>query len=328
MEITQNPEEITIEDHLDTLKKEHETRFLAQELERLIEEEEELEEMAAADEEMETMAQKEIEALQQQKKGVKEKIRAILQKQYQDDRYPNTIIVEIRSGAGGDEAAIFAGNLARMYRRYAQEKGWSVEKIEENRGDHGGYKEVTYQIEGKEIYKFLAFETGVHRVQRVPETEKSGRIHTSTASVAILPVREEKSIDIDENDVAVSFSRAGGKGGQNVNRRETAVQLKHKPSGVQVRCTEERTQRRNRERAWEILEAKLEQRQREKRQQKREKKRQQQIGSAERHEKIRTYNFQQDRITDHRIEESWHNIEEIMDGKLDPIIEKMTAARE
>lgn len=320
--------DIDITEHIDELKKNPKTRFLAGEFVRLEDKIAEVEEMSEEDEEMRELAEEELETVRKQKQAVEENIREILEKDQQEEQFPNKIIMEIRAGAGGDEAALFAGDLARMYLRYAQEKGWGVTKIEDSPGTHGGYKEVSYEMKGKDIYKKLRFETGVHRVQRIPETEKSGRIHTSTASVAILPVRKKKTINIDQNDIEMETSRAGGKGGQNVNKVETAVRLIHKPTGLSVRSTESRTQRKNRENAMRILEAKLEELQREKERKQREEKRRSQIGSGDRSEKIRTYNFPQDRITDHRINESWHNIESILEGQLDEMLDTLQKAQE
>jgi peptide chain release factor 1 len=191
----------------------------------------------------------------------------------------------------------------------------------------GGVKEADYEIKGKDIYKEMRFETGVHRVQRIPSTEKAGRIHTSTASVAILPIRKQKQIHIKDEDIEMTFSRSGGAGGQNVNKVESAVQITHKPTGIQVRCTEDRTQLKNRERALEILEAKLEEKQREKEASERASHRKDQIGTGGRSEKIRTYNFPQDRITDHRINESWSNIEAVMSGEIGDILQALADAQ-
>lgn len=231
------------------------------------------------------------------------------------------IIIEIRAGTGGDEAAIFAGDLARMYQRYAAKKGWVFKILDFNKTSLDGYKSLIAQISGEGVYEALRHESGVHRVQRIPKTEKGGRIHTSTASVAILPVVEAKEIKINENDLEISFSRAGGPGGQNVNKVETAVRIVHKPTGIVVSSREERSQYANRERAMEVLRAKLYEIERLKLSGDISAMRREQIGSGERSEKIRTYNFPDDRITDHRLGKKWHNIEKILDGELDPILE-------
>jgi len=232
----------------------------------------------------------------------------------------NKAILEIRAGAGGDEAALFAADLFRMYQAYSAKKNWAFMVLDESKNDLGGYKEVVAELRGKNVYDALKYESGVHRIQRVPATEKSGRIHTSTASVAIMPVAEEKEIEIKESELEVTFSRAGGPGGQNVNKVETAVRLLHKPTGIVISSRTERSQLANRERALEILRAKLLDEKLRKEEEAARKERKEQIGTADRSEKIRTYNFLQDRVTDHRVNKSWHNIEKIMDGDLDPIV--------
>lgn len=225
--------------------------------------------------------------------------------------FPNEMILEVRAGAGGEEALLFAEELAEMYKNYALRQGWGVEKI----------SDLSYEIRGKDCYKKLRFETGVHRIQRVPETEKMGRVHTSTASVAILPIRKKTTIEIKPSDLEIETSRSGGAGGQNVNKVETAVRIIHKPTGIDVRSTAQRNQLKNREMAMSILIAKLEKLKEEEEAAKYSADRKSQIGTADRSEKIRTYNVLQDRITDHRIKQNWHNIEKILEGDIDPIIE-------
>ncbi|MBI5742821.1 MAG: PCRF domain-containing protein [Candidatus Niyogibacteria bacterium] len=238
---------------------------------------------------------------------------------------PNSIMIEIRAGAGGDEAALFAYTLTEMYKKYAASKKWGVTLIDESKNEIGGYKEVIFEITGKGAYNDFQFESGVHRIQRVPATEKSGRIHTSTASVAVLPVYPETSFEIRPEDLEVTFTRAGGPGGQNVNKVETAVRLLHKPSGVVVFSAEERSQLKNRARAMDILRSKLIEDKKQKEQAASQAERRSQIGTGDRSEKIRTYNFLQDRITDHRIKKSWHNISKILAGELGPVIEGLKA---
>jgi peptide chain release factor 1 len=231
----------------------------------------------------------------------------------------NKIIIEIRAGAGGDEASIFAGDLARMYQRYAAKRGWSFSILDSSENNQG-YKSLTAEIRGEGCYEALKHESGVHRVQRIPKTEKAGRVHTSTASVAILPIVEAREVNISPNDIEVTFSRAGGPGGQNVNKVETAVRILHKPTGIVVASREERSQYANREKAMDVLRAKLYELEQIRAAGNIAQDRRDQIGSADRSEKIRTYNFPDDRITDHRIGKKWHNIEKILEGEMDPIV--------
>jgi peptide chain release factor 1 len=231
----------------------------------------------------------------------------------------------VRAGAGGDEASLFAWQLAHMYERFAETKKWSWKILDESSNEVGGYKEASFEIKGKDVYKLLRYETGVHRVQRVPSTEKNGRIHTSTASVAILPIRKKTKIVINPADLEMEYSRSGGAGGQNVNKVETAVRLIHKPTGIDVRCTTERKQLANREKAMEILISKLQLLKDEEEANKYSGERKNQIGTADRSEKIRTYNFSQDRVTDHRIKQSWSNIPGIMEGDITKIIDALSS---
>ncbi|MBI2640881.1 MAG: PCRF domain-containing protein [Candidatus Sungbacteria bacterium] len=229
-------------------------------------------------------------------------------------------IMEIRAGAGGGEAALFAGELFRMYTAYAKKKNWQISLIDSSPTTLGGYKEVIFEIIGAGAYKDLQNESGVHRVQRIPETEKSGRIHTSTASVAVLPEAKETDMEIKPQDIELEFSRSGGAGGQNVNKVETAVRIIHKPTGIAVRSQESRSQQKNREQAMSLLRTRLLDAKRQEDTKKITAERRSQIGTGDRSEKIRTYNFPQDRITDHRLKESWHNIEQIMAGDIEPIV--------
>ena len=231
---------------------------------------------------------------------------------------PVSVVMEFRAGAGGDEASLFADELARMYMKYAERHHWSVKILSDDLS--------SLEIQGKGVYDALRYETGVHRVQRIPMTEKSGRIHTSTASVAILPIRKTAAIELNPADIEMEFSRSGGAGGQNVNKVETAVRLVHKPTGLEVRSQSERSQKANREKALAILAAKLEAYEEEKAAKEHAAARKAQIGTGDRSEKIRTYNFTQDRVTDHRIKENWHNIEGLMEGDLDRMLDVLREA--
>ncbi len=233
------------------------------------------------------------------------------------------VILEIRAGAGGDEAAIFAGDLGRMYQRFAGLRGWKFSVLDKNETSLSGFKSLVAEVQGEGAYDALRYESGVHRVQRIPKTEKAGRVHTSTASVAILPIVEAKDVSVNLGDLEVSFSRAGGPGGQNVNKVETAVRILHKPTGIVVSCREERSQHANREKALEVLRAKLYDMEQKRATGSVTDMRREQVGSADRSEKIRTYNFPDDRITDHRFNVKVHNIEKVLDGDLDVLLKKI-----
>jgi peptide chain release factor 1 len=300
---------------IEEFKNNKKTTYLADEFIRLETEEKSVTEMLAADPSMEEIAKEELTSLITQKENVWKQMEEILTVEKQEEEFPNEIIMEVRAGVGGEEAALFAEVLAKMYAGYAGVKGWSFNIIDESRNDIGGYKEASFEIKGLGVYKELRYETGVHRIQRIPETEKNGRVHTSTASVAVLPIRKKSTVEIKPSDLLIEFSRAGGKGGQNVNKVETAVRIVHKPTGLEVRCVAERSQSRNKEKAMMILTAKLEQQKSESDAIQFAKERKDQIGTADRSEKIRTYNILQDRITDHRVKQSWYNIEKILNGE-------------
>ncbi|MDO8407715.1 MAG: peptide chain release factor-like protein [bacterium] len=236
-------------------------------------------------------------------------LRGLKEKKENPSAAPSSVVLELRAGAGGSEAALFAKDLMGMYEKYAMAEGWKTRVIDD----------LTLEIDSSEAYEALRYETGVHRVQRVPATEKTGRIHTSTASVAVLPIRAKSKIQINPADIQMEFSRSGGAGGQNVNKVETAVRLVHLPTGIDVRSSSERSQQANREKAMAILTAKLEQAQEEDEAAKHAAERKAQVGTGDRSEKIRTYNYLQDRVTDHRLKESWHNLPKIMAGGLGDI---------
>lgn len=308
---------------LQKYKEHRKTQYLAQEYERLSREEASLRDLAHSDPSLRMLVGDELTELSLQKESLLRQMDEIMAGDTAAQESPRQLILEVRAGAGGEEAAIFAEDLAYMYEKYAIQKGWRFIKLDESQSELGGYKEASFEIDGKGAYDLLKYETGVHRVQRIPKTEKSGRVHTSTASVAILPVRETEKTELNPADLEIEFSRSGGAGGQNVNKVETAVRIIHKPTGLAVRCQSERSQLKNREKALAILSAKLEALALEREQEKLSQERKQQIGTGDRSEKIRTYNFLQDRITDHRIKKSWSNIEKIFAGFLDPITESL-----
>ncbi len=305
------------QEKLQTFKEHHKTQFLASQFETYLRKLHEAELLASSEPEMAELAQEEIEELQAQLQTMFNDMDAIVEASKEEDEKPYGVILEVRAGAGGDEAALFAQELAQMYLKYAEIQGWETVVSSESFATGDGYKEATFEIVGPRVYDALRYETGVHRVQRIPVTEKMGRIHTSTASVAILPLRKKSRIAISPSDIETEFSRSGGAGGQNVNKVETAVRLIHIPTGVDVRSQSERSQLKNREKAMAMLIAKLEAQQDEEEIKKHASVRKNQIGTGDRSEKIRTYNFPQNRITDHRIKESWHNIEATMRGELD-----------
>lgn len=271
--------------------------------------------------EMVALVKEEISNLKKQQENVLQELKlSLLRKDANDEK---DVIMEIRAGTGGEEASLFAADLFRMYSRYAQSKGWQVEIIDCNRTELGGFKEVVFEIRGKGAFSRLKYERGVHRVQRVPVTEASGRIHTSTATVAVLPEAEEVEVNIKPEDLRIDFFRSGGAGGQNVNKVTTAVRITHLPTGIVATCQDERSQLRNRMKAMAVLRARLLDREQRKQLEEITEERRSQIGSGERAEKIRTYNFPQDRVTDHRIGLTIHNLRQVLDGELDELIEAL-----
>ncbi len=315
-------------ENIEELKKNPKTSYLISRLAELDREEREILAMAENDSAIKAMVDEEVKRIDEEKIAIESQVKEILEGEKEEEEFPNEIILEVRAGAGGDEAAIFAKDLALMYQRFSEKNSWQFSKISESLSDLDGYKEAVFEIRGKDVYRKLRFETGVHRVQRVPATEKSGRVHTSTASVVILPVRKKVKFEINPADLEIEFSRSGGKGGQNVNKVETAVRLIHKPTGMDVRCTSERSQHANREKALNVLQARLELIKEEEEAKKFASNRKNQIGTGDRSEKIRTYNILQDRVTDHRVRESWHNIDSIFGGKIEDIIDTLSEKAE
>jgi len=251
--------------------------------------------------------------------------RALIPKDRFDDK---DVIVEIRAAAGGDEAGLFAGDLFRMYSRYAERQRWHVEIIDANQSDVGGFKEVVFEVHGKGAYSRLKFESGVHRVQRVPETEAQGRIHTSTATVAVLPEADEVDVQIDAKDLRIDTYNAGGAGGQNVQKNDNAVRITHIPTGIVATCQDERSQLKNRTKAMNVLRSRILAQEQNKQREQIESSRRSQVGSGERAEKVRTYNYPQDRMTDHRVNYTRHGLPQLLDGDMDDVIEALTAAEQ
>ncbi len=276
------------------------------------------------DPEIVAMAQEELAKLEERCAALEEELKLLLIPKDPNDS--KDVIVEIRAGTGGEEAALFAADLYRMYSRYAERKGWKLEVIDMNDTGIGGLKEIVFGLQGEDVYGTMKFESGVHRVQRVPTTEASGRIHTSAASVAVLPDAEEVEVVIDENDLRVDIYRAGGKGGQNVNKVETAVRLTHIPTGIVVQCQDERSQLKNKQKAMKVLRARLYELELEKQNAAISAQRRTMVRSGDRSEKIRTYNFPQNRFTDHRIGLTSYNLNLIIDGDLEEVVEKLKLA--
>lgn len=275
------------------------------------------------DPEMRQMAKEEIAPLEEKLKSLEEHLKILLlPKDPNDER---NIFLEIRAGTGGDEAALFAAELFRMYTRFAETKRWKIEVVESSGTGKGGFKEIIAQIRGQKVYSLMKYESGVHRVQRVPETEQMGRVHTSAVTVAVLPEPDEVEAQIDKKDLRIDTYSAGGPGGQHVNKTQSAVRLTHIPSGLVVACMEERSQHKNMARAMKLLQARLFDLMLQKQQDEMAKTRKDMVKTGDRSEKIRTYNFPQNRITDHRLEQSWHNLEAIMNGAIGPMLESLRA---
>ncbi len=303
------------------------TRFLAEEFKRLQVLEDESKKMAD-DPDMAELVEEDLKSIQSQKDEMQKQILDIVRKEKEEEKFPNELILEVRAGAGGDEASLFAYQLAEMYQRYADKIGWTYRKLDTSENELGGYKEASFEFKGVGCYKQLRFETGAHRVQRIPTTEKQGRIHTSTATVAVMPIKKKITINVPPSDIEMETFRCGGAGGQSVNKTDSGVRLIHKPTGEFVRCTEERSQLKNREKAYTLLLSKLQQMHDQEEEKKHADIRKNQVGTGDRSEKIRTYNFPQDRVTDHRLKKNFHNIEKIMMGEIDDIIEALQEASE
>lgn len=273
------------------------------------------------DEEMICLAEEDIKVLEEKKKLLLNKIKTAMMPGVAEDK--KNAVLEIRAGTGGQEAALFCADLLRMYSRYAESKGWKFEIVDFNKTEMNGYREVINLISGENVYGDMKFESGVHRVQRVPVTESGGRIHTSAVTVAVLPEREAVEVEIDPDDLEVDFFSASGPGGQHVNKACSAVRIEHKPSGIIVSCQDERSQHQNREKAMRLLRAKVFEYEQEKADSKIRSKRKELVGSGDRSEKIRTYNFPQNRITDHRINYTKYNLDAFLDGKIGDLIESL-----
>ena len=276
------------------------------------------------DKELKELAEMEIEEIKEKLPKIEEELKILLIPKDPDD--DKNIICEIRAGAGGEEAALFAGTLFRMYSMYAENRHWKIDVLNENETGLGGYKEITFMVTGKGAYSRLKFESGVHRVQRVPDTESSGRIHTSTATVAVLPVVEDVEIEINPADVKMEVFRASGAGGQHVNKTSSAVRLIHEPTGIVAECQTERSQTQNREYAMRLLKSRIYEQEKAKQDAELANERKSQVGSGDRSEKIRTYNYPQGRITDHRIGMSIYQMENFLNGGLDEMIDNLIAA--
>ncbi len=331
-EITQllsDPEVINDIDRFRKLSKEHselsevmQSYHPLKELNEQIFEDEEI--LEGEDEELKSIVREELDDLYAHQEQLIEDIRVLLIPRDPNDE-KNTII-EVRAGTGGDEAALFAADLYRMYSRYAESKGWKIEIMSENPTGVGGYKEIIFSVSGGPVYGTMKFESGVHRVQRVPETESSGRIHTSAASVAVLPEAEDIDIDIDPNELRIDVYRSTGPGGQSVNTTDSAVRITHIPTGLVVQCQDEKSQHKNKAKALKVLRSRLLAKEQEEQQKKRDAQRRSMVSGGDRSAKIRTYNFPQGRVTDHRINLTLYDLENVMNGDLDELIDQIKVA--
>ncbi|MDN6161242.1 MAG: peptide chain release factor 1 [Atopostipes sp.] len=321
-EITKDTDKLT-----ELSKEEGELRETVQEFEKLKEVKKELEEVeemldGSLDPEMKELAELEHEEMLEEKAKLEEELKMLLIPKDENDG--KNIIMEIRGAAGGDEAQLFAGDLFHMYKKYAEHQGWKIEVLDAHSTDIGGFKELILSVSGKSVYSKLKFENGAHRVQRIPETESQGRVHTSTATVVALPEVEDVEVDLDPSDIRVDIYRASGAGGQHVNMTDSAVRLTHEPTGIIVAMQDERSQIKNREKAMKVLRSRVYDYYEQKAQAEVDAERKSSIGTGDRSERIRTYNFPQGRVTDHRINLTVHNLEKVLDGHLDHIIEELS----
>ncbi|MGM0471006.1 MAG: peptide chain release factor 1 [Bacillota bacterium] len=325
-----DPEVINNQQKFQKLSKEHadlkEIVTKYREYKELMSEIEEAKELLAMEDDPEAveLAEMELEELEPRQEELEEKLPLMLIPKDPNDE--KNVIVEIRSGAGGDEAALFAGELYRMYSRYAEKQNWGVEIMSSSASEVGGFKEIIFVIEGKGAYSRLKYESGVHRVQRIPSTESSGRIHTSTATVAVLPEAEDVEVDISQNDLTIDTYRSSGPGGQSVNTTDSAVRITHEPTGVVVSCQDEKSQHKNKKKAMRVLKSRIKEKIEAEQQAEVAEQRKTQIGSGGRSERIRTYNFPQGRITDHRINFTTHQLESTLEGEIDYLIDKLITA--